>query len=265
VREKNVTNRFLIVVVSLAILIAVTAQAAEVKPTPIQNNLKASILALGSSDDFGKPASSKTKAPAGDFGSKRKSTAKAFLLSALVPGGGQYYLGHRSRARFFFAGEGVSWIGFLSFRLYGHWQKEDMIRFANERAGAQLEGKSNEMQDFVGFYTDIDDYNRAGRATDPQRPYLADIPTNHWRWLSASDQTAFRSLKNSSRSAYRRANFMIGMMLVNRLVSLIDVYRIVRRSHGGESFSQEAPQKVRFEVNPFASTRQVSLTVMTPF
>jgi hypothetical protein len=141
----------------------------------------------------------------------------------------------------------------------------DMFRLAEERAGAHLEGKSNEMQDFVGFYTDINEYNTLGRATDPQRPYLFDTPDNHWRWLTPEDQAAYRSIKNSSRSAYRRANFMIGMMIIDRLISVIDVYRIVRRSHGSNEFSQTSQPKLRFDVNPFAPTRQVSLTLATPF
>lgn len=235
--------------------------------TPIQDQFKANILAMSARGEFDNAPASKSNADAERSTSKPKSGLKAVLLSALLPGAGQYYLGYKSRARFYFGTEAAGWIGFGAFRMYGSWRQDDFIRYARDRAGAQLNGKTREFQDLVGFYSDIDQYNSLGRATDPERAYLYDTPENHWRWQSQEDQATYRSIKNASREAYRRANFMIGLVVINRLVSMIDVYRLLRRSHTatGESFSDAGSPKFRFDVNPFASTRQVSLTYRMPF
>ncbi len=195
----------------------------------------------------------------------RKSVYKAVLWSALVPGGGEYYLGEKGKARVFFTAEVVTWIGFASFEVWGHWKKNDFVQFAAQKAGARLDGKSDNFDDLVGFYTDITEYNTLGRVSDPERPYLYDTPDNHWRWQSATDQATYRSIKNQSREAYRRANFMIGLAIVARVVSVIDAILDTRRLNRAaeSSFSQYDDRKVELNFNPMSSSGQLSLVIHT--
>lgn len=215
----------------------------------------------------GTPFETESKAPAKRVRTGRKQAWKALALSALIPGAGEYYLGHRGRARIFFTGEAISWIGFGTFRMYGHWRKDDMIRWAHDRAGAELTGKSDFYLDMVGFYDDIDQYNTFGRVMDPERPYLFDTPSNHWRWQDANDKQAYRDLKNQSREAYRRANFMVGAMVVNRIISVIDVFQSVLRSRGkfDESFSANESSRLRVQLDPSSPTQQVVVSIPVSF
>ncbi|MEW6050567.1 MAG: hypothetical protein AB1644_05840 [Candidatus Zixiibacteriota bacterium] len=256
-----------------AMVLLVTASASGsnlVRSTPVQEALRSQILMGGppstssfalSAAPFEEETRTKSNVPG------RKHGWKAVLFSAAVPGAGEYYLGHRGRARIFFTGEALSWIGYVSFQMYGHWREDDLIRFARERANAQLDGKSDFFQDMVGFYTDIDEYNSFGRVADPDRPYLFDSPENHWRWQNLEDQAAYRAIKNRSREAYRRSDFMIGAMIVNRLVSVIDVFQILIRSKRGfeESGSMESSNRLRVQLDPGSTTRQVVVTVPAPF
>ncbi|MBK7141684.1 MAG: hypothetical protein IPH75_06365 [bacterium] len=201
-----------------------------------------------------------SRAQSGD----KKSLFKAGLYSALIPGLGEYYVGNRKKARIFFAADAVTWIGFASYRIYGHEKEQDYVRFAQTNANAQLENKSDEFRDLVGFYTNINEYNTFGRVFDTDRPYLVDSPENHWQWESEADRATYRHLKNRSREAYRTSDFFIGIALVTRVVSIIDAVRDVKRynSRLDREFS-EAP--VRLELNPFSPTKQVVLSVRTPF
>jgi hypothetical protein len=198
----------------------------------------------------------------------KKSAFRAGFYSALIPGAGEYYLGHKSKARAFFTVEAVSWVGFFAFRTYGGWKKDDFIRFANDRAGADLWNKDDDFLDMVGFYNDIDEYNSLGRVFDPDRAYLEDNASNHWRWQSESDMGIYRHLKNQSREAYRRSTFMIGLAMLNRVVSIIDVVRDVKRSQrkiNTSEFSADDKIRYRFEIDPLSYYKQVSLTLYTPF
>ncbi|MFQ6008301.1 MAG: hypothetical protein ACE5K8_05040 [Candidatus Zixiibacteriota bacterium] len=197
-----------------------------------------------------------------------KSVFKAGLYSALLPGAGQYYLDRKSKARVFFTVEALSWIGFAAFRTYGGWKKDDFIRFANDRAGADLWNKDDEFLDMVGFYNDIDEYNSLGRIYDPDRSYLEDNESNHWRWQSESDRAIYRHLKNQSREAYRRSEFMIGLAVLNRVISIIDVIRDAKRSQrkiDTSEFGSNDKIRYRFEIDPLSYYRQVSFTLYTPF
>ncbi|MBD3256921.1 hypothetical protein GF377_00715 [candidate division GN15 bacterium] len=197
----------------------------------------------------------------------RKSVFKAAALSALVPGGGQYYVGNKKTAYYFFAAEALTWIGYASFKIYSNWKEDDYIRYAAIHADARLEGKSDDFVDLVGFYDDIDQYNSLARAFDPEREYLRDTPENHWRWASDAERFEFRHLKNRSREADRRAEFMIGVAVVDRIISVIDAVRASRK-HNRQmptEFSDNGGLQYKFSVDPFSSSRQFSLTFYPGF
>jgi hypothetical protein len=196
----------------------------------------------------------------------KKSIFKAALFSALVPGGGHYYLGRKKSARYFFAAEALTWIGYISFRTYGNWKKDDYINYAAVYANAQLEGKSEEHLNYVGFYENIREFNSFGRAYDPDRAYLPDTPENHWEWQSPEMRQGFRDLRNRSKEAYRRSDFMVGLAVINRVIAIIDAVRTVgrvNRAIGGDQFGENRGRSLKLSVNPFSTHRQVSLTLFT--
>ncbi len=202
-----------------------------------------------------------------DYG--RKSGVKAALYSVLLPGMGQYYCGHRKTARYFWAAEAASWLGYLAYRTYGGWKEDDYIQFGREKAGVQLADKPNWFVDYVSFYNNIDQYNQFGRAIDRDRPYLENNSENYWFWTSPDDKNAFRDLKNRSREAYRRSDFMIGAMILNRMVSAIHAVRIAGRTGRrlDDLVDLDSPAKLdyRVEVNPFSDHIQLGVTLFTRF
>lgn len=260
-------------IVLLVILLAMTpARAAGVgmKPTPVQSEFADQIYGLSQigfngalaspafdSDPFEQPAQ----------GKKRVSVVRAAVLSALLPGLGEYYVGNRAKAKYFFAGEALTWVGFFAFRTYGAWKKDDMIGFASQKANASLEDKDDDFLDWVGFYTSIYVFNTLGRVSDQDRLYLEDTPENHWLWQSEEDQEAYRSLKNSSREAYRRSNFMIGVAVIHRIISVIDAIRDAKRAGRGldDEFGFSRESRYRLDINPLDRDRQVTFTIFAPF
>lgn len=254
------------IVFFLAILWAQSSGAVEMQATPIQQQMEAEVTSVAwlADDDF--DVVPEDQPPVNGREGKKVSVVKAAMLSALLPGLGEYYTGHRTKAKYFFGAEAATWAGFIAFRTYGGWKKDDLIRFAAANAGASLDGKDDEFLDWVGFYPSIDDFNTLGRVSDPDRPYLEDTPENHWLWLSESDQEAYRDLKNSSREAYRRANFMIGVAIVNRLISVIDSIRDAKRASRriDDSFTDSRKLNYKLSVNPFSASNQIRLTIYTP-
>lgn len=277
-------------VLSIAVSASTAFGSIVLKETPIQTSLRQELTRFwsASSDEFGDYSNGDERRSMGTevvSATSPKSTTRAVLYSALVPGWGEHYLGQRGKARFFFVAEAISWIGLVTFKTYEKWKKDDMIRFAQERAGADLEGKDDFFLDMVGFYNDIDEYNSLGRAGDPDRPYLHDTESNHWRWrtdnfrLASSDRSAYRHMKNRSRSARRTANFTIGIMVVNRIISVIDAFRDSKRAHrvintdwsannnssAGEKRSTLGRLHYRLEVDPFSYPGQVGITLYSLF
>lgn len=246
----------------LSIGTAASSRADVLLPSNLDLAMKMELASAG--DEFDNDAAAAKKSMPTATISGKKSLAKAALYSALLPGLGEFYVGHKQKARLFFGAEAATWVGYGAYKIYGHSKEDDYVRFAQTNANAQLDNKDDDFRDMVGFYTNINEYNSFGRVFDPDRPYLVDSPENHWQWQSSEDQATYRHLKNRSREAYRKADFFIGVAIIARLVSVIDVVRDVKR-HNSRLDQEMAESTFKFQVNPFSSTRQVVLSMRTPF
>jgi len=244
-----------------------TSSAVELGTAPVLNAMDEGIQMARweAATDFSFDDDKNDDAQSTSYASGRKSVFRAAAYSALLPGAGQFYLGSRKKARYFFAAEALTWIGYISFHSYGGWKKDDYVQYGAIHADAQLEGRGDEFADYVGFYESIYDFNSAGRVTDLDRAYLEDTPENHWQWNSDDEQRTYRDLKNSSREAYRRADLMIGIAVVDRIVSVIDAIRSTTRHNRqlGSEFGAAHDRSFRFSVQPFSDRCQVKLTLMT--
>lgn len=259
------------------------------KVTALKNFVVAVVLTVGAESVFGLPEQTENTtsekavtsvvfADKNDFSNtsakadpvaptviRKKSMWKAAALSLALPGAGEYYLGNKRKAKAFFAVEAATWTGFAAFKIYSHWKKDDLIKYAREHAGADLVGRNEEYLDLVGFYTSTREYNTLGRVGDPERPYLDESPTNYWQWQSEDERSVYRNLKNRSREANRRSQFMIGLAVLNRIVSVIDAVRDARRQERAldDSFSVSEPKRVQFSLDPTDDRHQLKLKILT--
>lgn len=254
-------------VFSLVIVGSAFASSVTQKPSVIQTSLATLAYDLRYGDDEFAPLDQTVKpSDTSTFDSEKKSTVKAIAYSLLLPGAGEWYVGSRTKAKFFFGAEAAIWVGFTSFIVMKHWRHTDMIQYGNQHANAQLDGRDDAFLDLVGYYPSIYDYNTNGRATDPERPFLQDTPDNHWLWQTDGERKAFRTIKNQYREANRRSQFMLGLAALNRVISIIDVIRDVHRHNEKvrTSLSYEPSYKLHLSFHPESDT-QVRLTLLTPF
>ncbi|MDO9067249.1 MAG: hypothetical protein Q7W05_02195, partial [Deltaproteobacteria bacterium] len=66
----------------------------------------------------------------------RKSARKAFFLSLLVPGSGEYYVGQKGYTKGFVAAEAVIWSAALFNKYQGDMWRRDYIGYAAQEAGS---------------------------------------------------------------------------------------------------------------------------------
>jgi len=159
-----------------------------------------------------------------DDAGDRKSVSKAMLLSLVLPGLGEMYVGRKSRAIGFFAAEAGIWSAFILFKQKQNWLKDDYINFALSHAGIDPEGKSDFFYDMLAFYDNRDDYNAISRAGSRDNPFFPEVPEYDWQWESNEMRQKYRDLKNSSVANKRNANFALGAALANRVISVVDAW-----------------------------------------
>ena len=252
------------IIVTLLLIVSIPIQAIELSKTPIQTELQNSILLAADNWDVDNKNNANIQ---NANGKQKKSSLKAGLYSALLPGLGEHYAGNKTKSKVFFAIEATTWLSYFAFHAYGDWKKDDAIRYASSNAGASLEDKDDEFYDWVGFYDSSENFNSLGRVSDPERDYL-NSAEGYWQWSSDAERETFRSYKNSSRSAYDRSNFMIMAAITSRIISIIDAVRDVKRYNNKQEnidISKNNSFNYKFSINPLSENNQFSVTLLTPF
>lgn len=151
-----------------------------------------------------------------------KSKGKAFLLSLILPGMGEKYVGANSKATMFLATEVTLWLGYTGFVTYRDWRKEDYKTYAASHAQVELEGKSDSYFIDVGNYSSIYEYNAAKLRQRNLPEYYRDEQAYFWQWQSEAHRQKFDQLRIASDKANNRSMFVIGAILANHVLSAID-------------------------------------------
>jgi len=160
---------------------------------------------------------------------KKVSTLKAVGLSVLLPGSGHWYLGRQNRAKLFFGIEAAGWTSFAGFLWYSNQREGDYQDYAVAHAGADPAGKDEQFWRSLTFYENRDEYNKIGRVTNLANPFYPENAFYNWQWDSPESQSQYRLLRNSSKSAHRRAIFTLALLGVERLVAAADAYRLAKK------------------------------------
>jgi TM2 domain-containing membrane protein YozV len=200
----------------------------------------------------------------GEFGEKKKglkSVSKAAFLSLLLPGAGEIYAGAQTKGKIFISVEASFWAGFFGFRTYGGWLKRDYKVYAASHAKVNLAGKPDDFFDNLAFYDNRDMYNQFALLyhRGEAKPYPEDDFWN-WEWDSPKSKSYFRDLKNRSKAAYRKALYVVGLSLVNRVVSVVDAMKAVR-SYNRKKSLEISKVRFDFKLNPFGHDQKLMLYV----
>jgi hypothetical protein len=219
-----------------------------------KKNSSPSFYSSGGSEDF-------FQMP-GEFEEKKeglKSIAKAALLSFLLPGAGEIYGGSEAKGKVFIFSEASVWVGFLGFRTYGSWLKDDYRVYAASRAKVNLKGKPDDFFDQLSFYDSRDQYNQFALLyhRGEVHPFPEDDYWN-WEWDSRESRLHYRDIKNRSKDASRKALYMVGLSIVNRIVSVVDAMKTVQAYNHKKSF-EFSHIKFDLQAHPSAHNPQIML------
>jgi hypothetical protein len=174
-----------------------------------------------------------------------KSIGKAMLLSLLLPGAGEYYLGYQGRAKLMFVSEAGIWSAFGLYRVQGRMREDRYKELARLFADVEHD-MGDEYYRILSYYPSSDDYNidvmreARFRYPDDRARQLEYVEANGyfgvdaWQWESLEKQAEFADTRTRSRESYRRAVLTTGFAVLNRMVSLIDIYLSFKLAPGDQ-------------------------------
>jgi len=182
-----------------------------------------------------------------DDGPDTKNPMVALLLSCVVPGWGEIYVGETTRGRWFMAAEAGIWAGYGAFKIQEGMREDDYREYAQIFAGTTAGAGSGYLNDMGGYIRSEGDnsYNesirREARSLFPddleaQAAYLAENGYHgdlSWDWGTTERFYEYRDLRRIASEAERNAFYVTGLAVLNRVLSAVDSAWMARRHNAG--------------------------------
>jgi len=170
----------------------------------------------------------------------RKSLVKAVAWSALLPGLGERYTEHATRAHVFYVAEAAIWSTFAYYEIQGNVRRNSQVEFAQLNAGA-LGGQDDDYYEHIGLWLSLSEWHdivrRDARRRFPEDPAAQEdffqenkrYDQGHdWEWADDDERNSYRRLRSQTERSYRNARLAVGVAVVNRFVSMIDALGLAR-------------------------------------
>lgn len=156
----------------------------------------------------------------------KKNPGLAILYSLLLPGMGELYADSYSSGKYFTIADGALWLTYIGIDSYGNWQKDRYKSFASSNGNVNAAGKNNDYYATISQYLSIEQYNNE-KALERN---FDEIYSNEysWEWTS-QDRKTYRSMWVSSEQSFNNLRFVVGALILNRIISAINAVRLVSR------------------------------------
>ncbi len=186
----------------------------------------------------------------------KKSTSMAILYSLLLPGMGELYADSYNSGIYFTIADGVLWGTLIGMNVYGNWQKDRYIEYAQANAKITTDYKDDNYYATIGDYLDIDKYNEV-KAIERNFDEMYNSQIYYWKWNSTEDRKSYRSMWVSSEQTFNNVRFVVGALILNRVVSAINAVRLVSK------YNSKLNEEVSWDISVGVKPNQNLPTTLT--
>lgn len=186
-------------------------------------------FSLSSPPDNGLHDSPLDNVPLLDMSASEKSVGKAFFMSLLVPGTGEFYAGSKGQGRFFLGAELLLWGSLLANRTYADILKDDYYAYAVQHAGVDPRGKDQDFWVDIGKFDDLYSFNEQRRRDRFVDAIYPEDENYYWKWDSRENRFVYDGKRISVNEIANRDTYFYAAIVLNHLVSGINAMRLTRR------------------------------------
>ena len=160
---------------------------------------------------------------------EKKEPMKAFLMSLLVPGLGQYYAGSPGYAKVFIAAELAIWGGYFYNTTIKDVSRQDYNSQAALHAGVNPKKFGTSYLNAIGSYNSSYDYNvRQIQSQFNPALYNGD---KAWEWDTVESRLRFRNLRERELDYENNVKFCIAGIVLNHFLSALNAQNLVQKQN----------------------------------
>lgn len=159
--------------------------------------------------------------------SEKKSVGLGIVYSLLLPGMGELYADAYNTGKYFTIADGVLWGTLIGMSAYSNWQEDNYKTYAASTGGVINDAnKDEEFYANIGDYTSVYTYNDQ-KALERNFNEMYDEEAYFWKWNTTDERRTYRDMWNSSETASNNIRFVVGGLILNRVISAINAARLV--------------------------------------
>lgn len=150
----------------------------------------------------------------------------AFLKSLAVPGWGHYHVDNNNwkRGQYHLGADIALILSYAGFSIHSNNLQQNWFAYGRQQAGVPIEGRSRQFQLAVEDYNSLEDYNDYQARSRNWDQLFEDVPENRWQWSSNADRQEYRDLRTRFEKIDQQLPALLGLMVVNRVISGISAY-----------------------------------------
>lgn len=160
--------------------------------------------------------------------------AKYVILSLILPGAGEWFMGNKNPAKFFLTTEAVLWAGYWGTQAYIGVIQNDYETFAAVHAGVTTQSKDEQYWIDIGNAKNIYVFNEKKRIERNLDATYEETDVNFWEWDERTNRLQYNENRFKEHDWKRRLNIVVGGLILNRLISAVDVIRMIRKNKKSE-------------------------------
>jgi hypothetical protein len=155
----------------------------------------------------------------------------AFLKSLAVPGWGHHHIDNKNwqRGQYHLAADAVLILSFVGFSIHSNNVQQNWYAYGRQHAGVTIEGRSRQFQLAVEDFNSLEAYNDYQARSRNWDQLFEDLPENRWRWSDSAKRQEYRNLRSRFERIDQQLPALLGLMVVNRVISGISAYNRARK------------------------------------
>lgn len=158
----------------------------------------------------------------------------AFLRSAILPGWGHYYVDKSdwTRGQYHLGADIILIMGYFGLDARASSLERQFITLANLRADASIADRNRAYRLAIGQFNSLEEYNDFQLRSRNWNQLFDDTPENRWNWNSDKDRQQYRDLREDADKARTQLPAIIGLLVVNRVISGVSAFTRAQNSGG---------------------------------
>lgn len=163
-----------------------------------------------------------------DLENEKKSVGLGIIYSLLLPGMGELYADAYDMGKYFTIADGILWGTYIGMSSYTSWQEDNYKSYAAVNAGVDNSNKDADYYATIGEYSNIESYNDQ-KALERNFDEMYNEQVYFWKWQTSEERETYRDMWLSSEQTSNDLRFIVGGLLLNRVVSAINAARLVSK------------------------------------